>query len=243
MRRPRGRAAPASQTGQCGPQSDRCSPKSRARRPRPGRQALGRIEPAPGISQALCGFPARRGAAPAGQPAHHALRRGSRTPSGGLLPAAGPAGPSWLTNPSSSAQLPSPCEKKREWPDCAPARLGLPSPRCSPRRRTPEKTNKNKPKNLTKKIRNSSTHPRNSAGLFWVKHLDFPGRTRQSASPACLLDPGLARTRLRQKGGLRSQEVICLPDPHPHPWSSTAKKEKEKKKKSCSPGSDLQNHN
>lgn len=116
-------------------------PKSLGARPRPGRQAPRRVLPGQGAGLA----PEAAGPAslrvsfrpssasgpwvprpqPAGPP---------RAPE---VPAARRASPPRLTNPCSSAKLPSPSEKRESSPDCSPRPF---LPLCSPRRQTREKT-------------------------------------------------------------------------------------------------------
>lgn len=120
------------------------------------------IQPVPGIILTLSGFLAQTDSTLAGGPT---LCSGGSpcTPSGLPLPAARPVSPPRLTNPGSSAKLHSPSKKSKRGPDCTPPLLGLSFLRCSQKQI--------REKNHTKKIRNNSTHPRNRAGLFCVKHI------------------------------------------------------------------------
>lgn len=113
---------------------------------------------APGVIQAVLGFPAQSGGTPSSGPTTRS--RGTPLTGSGRrrpLSAARPASPPRLTNPGSSAKLPSSSESRL---DCTSPPLGLPSLRSSPKKHTRKKT-------ARRWLRNSSTQPGNRAGFFF----------------------------------------------------------------------------
>ena len=127
---------------------------------------------APGVLQAVLGFPARSGRTPSGGPT--ARSRGA--PLTGLgrrrpLSAARPASPPRLTNPGSSAKLPSSSESRL---DCTSPPLGLLSLRSSPKKHTRKKTARRWLKQL-----NTTWEIARAFFFFWVKHIELPRKTQE----------------------------------------------------------------
>lgn len=103
----------------------------------------------------------------------------------------------WMFPPPLLRQTPLALLEKRERPG-----LYISSSRSLP---SPLFSSETEPGKKRTKI-SSSKHPRKRAGLFWVKHIEFSGKTRRECVGPTYPppDPKLAQTQFRQKGNIWS---------------------------------------